>query len=252
MGSAPTDGGQPRSCDGVTCSDAGTCFIDNVGFARCNCDISKCVIPTADLQCLGAWRPCLDHPIACGAPAFCSIYLDPCTCAAPTNPVQQYCKCRNGYRYDGTTCVRDVAACADPRTTDCDYDPSKSEWELHATGDATFDVIGRDRATAGTPTGFSGSTTTSARPGAATWRSGGGAAPGTYTFKTTPMAMGLTYGDNYYRSNVPGAEGTIVINAVSWCMGFNCTVVNLTFNGTLATNAGALVQVEGFVNGTRF
>ena len=83
---------------------------------------------------------------------------------------------------------------------------------------------------------------------------GGGrfAAPGTYTFKTTPMAMGLTYGDNYYRSNVPGAEGTIVINVVSWCMGFNCTVVNLTFNGTLATNAGALVQVEGFVNGTRF
>jgi hypothetical protein len=44
----------------------------------------------------------------------------------------------------------------------------------------------------------------------------------------------------------------MVINAVSWCKDFNCTVVDLTFNGTLATDSGALVQVEGFVKGTTF
>jgi hypothetical protein len=254
-GSTPTDGGQPRSCDGVSCSDAGTCFIDKVGFARCNCDISRCVIPTADLQCLGAWRPCLDHPISCGSPAFCSIYIDNCTCATPTNPVQQYCKCQNGYRYDGTTCVKDVAACADPRKTDCDYDPSNSWWELHATGDVTFDVVGRGTSNRYWDSdGVLGLYNDIGAAWCGDFAFGGGrfASPGSYTFKTTPMAMGLTYGDKYYRSNVPGADGTMVINAVSWCKDFNCTVVDLTFNGTLATDSGALVQVQGFVKGTTF
>jgi hypothetical protein len=34
---------------------------------------------------------------------------------------------------------------------------------------------------------------------------------------------------------------------VSWRKDFDCTVVDLTFNRTLATNSGALVQVQGFV-----
>ena len=44
----------------------------------------------------------------------------------------------------------------------------------------------------------------------------------------------------------------MTVNNVDWCSDYECTVVDVTFEGSLTTSDDMLVNVHGFVNGTGF
>lgn len=133
--------------------------------------------------------------------------------------------------------------------------PSERLWELHATGDATVDVIDR-----GSYERFWDSDGNLALYNALSasscgyfYLSGGThAKAGSFTFATSPLDLRLSYGGKSYLSSNSGAQGEMAIHEITWCKDFECTVVDLTFDGTLTTSDGAQVEVQGFVKGSKF
>ena len=144
---------------------------------------------------------------------------------------------------DGVTCWA-TATC-----------PSERLWELHASGDVTVDIVDR-----GSYQRFWDSdgnlalynSMTAAYCGYFYLTGGTHAKASSYTFATTPMPFRLSHGGKTYLSSNPGAQGVMVINQLTWCKDFECTVVDLTFDGTLTTTDGAQVEVHGFVKGSAF
>lgn len=249
-----------RGCESVTCSGIGTCFVDDGGVARCDCNTSTtCDVPTPNLACVPAWQPCLDGGITCGAPAACDPGIDEC-CRLEPNPGVLRCTCNRGFRYDGTTCVEDVSNCA---ALPClvNTTPSTRQWDIQATGDATVEIVDEgnyDRYW--DSDGNLGVYNHYQAPQCGSFAFSGGLSTqtGTFPFSTGPLIFELIYPEKAYFSRTSGvqgvenANGTMVINQLSWCADFECSIVDITLDGMLTASDGSQVHAQGFIKGQMF
>jgi hypothetical protein len=243
----------PTSCDGIDCAGQGSCFLNQHGVAECECN--ECYFPTEDRRCVLAPVFC-DEAIAdgfscngsaqCGTPA-----VNFCTCEL-SGPLVPACVCpaTKGQFYDGTDCVDDVRGCQD--LTECSH-PEDDKWLIEVTGDVSFTLIERQGY------GSNWDWTNEYLKLYNDWPANvcgyavlrGLALPaGTHDASQLQFTMG--YDDQTWSTQNAGASGTVTVNRWQWCDTFDCNVVDIELDVTLASESGGTIHAMGFIRNDMF